>query len=97
MNQWTSHHQEYLALLEDFRRIASGEGLTLNPDTERLEKVAGLMTENLVLTGARFCPCKQSHPLNTDTDTTCPCPEWKEEIESTGHCFCRLFYRRDSS
>ncbi|MCK7508497.1 MAG: hypothetical protein MZV70_33560 [Desulfobacterales bacterium] len=57
-------------------------GYVLNIDGERLEKVVGLMTENLALTGKRFCPRKQSHPLDPDRDVVCPCPEWKSETET---------------
>jgi ferredoxin-thioredoxin reductase catalytic subunit len=79
--------------LED---IANRAGYVLNPDGERLEKVVGLMTENLVLAGKRFCPCKQSHPLAPGRDVVCPCPEWKSEIETEGHCFCKLFFLREN-
>jgi len=91
MNPWTSHLSEYETSLERIQTIAQNEGFSLNPDTERIEKVVGLMTENFVAAGAYYCPCKQSRPLNVQTDTTCHCPEWKEEIVQSGHCFCRLF------
>jgi ferredoxin-thioredoxin reductase catalytic chain len=93
MNQWTIHRAEYEGLLEHLRLTAEGNGYILNPDQERVEKVVGLMTENLVTAGRRFCPCKQTHPLDPDKDVTCPCPAWEAEIETDGHCFCRLFYR----
>lgn len=97
MNQWTTHLVEYEGLLEQLRQTAEGNGHTLNPDQERVEKVVGLMTENLVAAGRRFCPCKQTHPLDPDKDVVCPCPTWKAEIEKDGHCFCRLFYRKVGS
>jgi len=56
--------------------------------------VVGLMTENLVATGRRYCPCKQSHPLDPGKDKVCPCPEWKDEIGDQGNCFCRLFFTK---
>lgn len=94
MSSWTVHDVEYARLLEELSVIAAREGFILNPDGERLDKVVGLMTENLVATGRRFCPCKQSHPLDPAVDVVCPCPEWKEEIGSQGNCFCRLFFAR---
>ncbi len=94
MNRWTTHESRYRVLLKTLEELGAREGCRLNPDGERLEKVAGLMTENLVLTGRRFCPCKQSHPLNPEKDVTCPCPEWKNEVEEAGHCSCRLFFKR---
>lgn len=94
MNQWTTHESAYGELKKELEEIGTLAGFILNTDRERLEKVVGLMTENLVLAGKRFCPCKQSHPLNPETDVTCPCPEWRSEIVSEGHCFCRLFFPR---
>ncbi len=94
MSSWTSHDVEYGELLEELGGIARREGLALNPDGERLDKVVGLMTENLVATGRRYCPCKQSHPVDQEADKVCPCPEWKDEIDSEGNCFCRLFFRK---
>jgi len=95
VNQWTKHDTEYQSLLDKVTGLARQNGYALNPDQERVEKVVGLMTENLVASGKMFCPCKQSHPLNPVKDVTCPCPEWKADIERDGHCFCRLIYRED--
>lgn len=96
MNQWTTHMSEYEELRKSLEEMAERSGFILNPDIERLEKVVGLMTENRVLAGQRFCPCKQSHPLDPGRDVVCPCPEWKSEIEAEGHCFCRLFFAREN-
>lgn len=96
MNQWTTHVVEYENLLNELKEVGTRAGYALNPESERLEKVVGLMTENLVLAGKRFCPCKQSHPLDPAKDVACPCPEWKSEIETEGHCFCRLFFVREN-
>jgi ferredoxin-thioredoxin reductase catalytic subunit len=95
MNRWTTHADEYRSLMDDVMALARQNGYVLNPDKKRVEKVVGLMTENLVASGKTFCPCKQSHPLDPAKDVTCPCPEWKADIERDGHCFCRLFYRKD--
>ena len=92
MNKWTARTGEFRALHESLARIAEENGLTLNPDEERVEKVVGLMTENVAEFGKRYCPCKQSHPLAPEKDVLCPCPTWKSEIADDGHCFCRLFY-----
>ncbi len=90
---WTAHEDEYRGLLSMMRDRAARYGLVVNPDTSRVEKVVGLMTENLVSTGRPFCPCKQGHPLDPSADPVCPCREWLDEIERDGHCSCRLFFR----
>ncbi len=94
MNQWTTHTEEYEKTLSIVSKIAVKKGYILNPDKERMEKVVGLMTENFVNFGKYYCPCKQSHPLNTETDTQCPCQPWEEEIAKDGNCFCKLFYKK---
>jgi len=35
-----------------------------------------------------YCPCDV-----TRSRTVCPCPESLQDIEATGHCLCRLFWR----
>lgn len=93
MNQWTRHDDEYGLLLAALTRLAQDHGYVLNPEPSRVEKVVGLMTDNLAATGRKFCPCKQSHPLDPTKDVICPCPEWQADIERNGHCFCRLFFK----
>ena len=92
-NTWTIHQSRYESLLVRMAGVAKRHGYVLNPDKARVEKVLGMMTENLVATGKPYCPCKASDPINPATDVTCPCPDWKKEIKKDGHCFCRLFYR----
>jgi len=92
-NEWTTHPAKYEALLKRMASVAKKNGYVLNPDKARVEKVLGLMAENLVETGKPYCPCKQSEPIDLKKDVRCPCPTWKQEIAKDGHCFCRLFYR----
>jgi ferredoxin-thioredoxin reductase catalytic subunit len=94
MNRWTDHAAEYETALLRVSEIAKKKGYILNTDEERVEKVVGLMTENHILAGKYFCPCKQTHPLDPDSDVTCPCPSWIEEIDRDGHCYCRLFFKK---
>lgn len=84
---------EYEKNLQRLQKIAQEQGLALNPDQERVEKVVGLMTANFEAVGEYICPCKQkSKPPVKGADILCPCPEMAEEIEKSGHCFCRLFF-----
>ncbi len=85
--------EEYNNTLNRSLKMAGKTGYTLNPDKERVQKVIGLMTMNYTAAGDYFCPCKQSHPLDTKTDVVCPCPEIKQEIDADGMCFCKLFFR----
>ncbi|MBD3370036.1 hypothetical protein GF402_06715 [Candidatus Fermentibacteria bacterium] len=73
--------------------VAEAHGLIFNPDGERVEKVVGLMTDNMRNHGLYFCPCKRENdPPKVNVDPVCPCIELSEEIAKDGHCFCRLFY-----
>lgn len=79
--------------IERLRRLAGENGLVLNPDRARVEKVAGLMADNHDLVGEWVCPCKQENrPAVRGVDKTCPCPEWLDEVRLDGCCGCRLFY-----
>ncbi|MCK5132596.1 MAG: ferredoxin:thioredoxin reductase [Candidatus Sabulitectum sp.] len=93
-NSWdhTVGTEEYKNTLNRSKGIAEKGGYILNPDEERVEKVIGLMTMNFAAEGNYYCPCKQSHPLDTRKDVLCPCPEIKQEIDAEGMCFCKLFF-----
>jgi len=84
---------EYKETLKRAGELAADRNYRLNPDIERVQKVVGLMTMNFNSTGRYYCPCKQSHPLNTEKDVTCPCPELESEVAEDGCCGCRLFYK----
>ncbi len=94
VNSWDAivGTERYQQNLERLEKIAKAKGYRLNSDEKRVEKVIGLMTMNYVNTRQNFCPCKQTHPIDIKSDTTCPCPELDEEIASKGNCFCRLFF-----
>ena len=94
-NSWDSTvgTKEYNETLVRAEEIAEKAGLSLNEDSERVQKVIGLMTINLKSAGNYFCPCKQSHPLDASKDVLCPCPEINDEINADGCCFCKLYYK----
>jgi len=79
--------------LSRIQELAQKHGYSLNPDEDRVKKVVGLMTMNYNTHQAYYCPCKQSHPLDTEKDVTCPCTVWEDEIRKDGNCFCKLFFK----
>lgn len=85
----------YKANYARLKAFADEKGYVFNSDLERTNKVVGLMTRNYREFGKYYCPCKQSHPLDTKTDTLCPCPTVDEEIIQEGNCFCKLFFKAD--
>jgi len=94
-NPWDSvvGTDEYNAVLQRSSELADKLGWILNPDEERVQKVIGLMTMNHSAAGGYYCPCKQTHPLDTEKDVICPCPELGQEMEKDGNCFCKLFFK----
>jgi ferredoxin-thioredoxin reductase catalytic chain len=94
MTNKTDHPAEFEAVMKHVTEAAEANGYILNPQRKSVEKLVGMLTDNLVAGGKRFCPCKQSHPLNPAVDVACPCPEWKKEIAEKGHCHCHLFYKK---
>ncbi len=96
-NSWddTVGTEGYEKNLKRVRNIAREKGYVLNIDEERIQKVIGLMTMNYNEFNEYYCPCKQNHPLNPQEDVVCPCPVLDEEVKKDGHCFCRLFYRKE--
>jgi ferredoxin-thioredoxin reductase catalytic subunit len=86
--------EEYNKNLVRVQSLAAGKGYVLNQDDERVKKVVGLMTMNSNAHNKYYCPCKQSHPLDSQKDVTCPCPEMDEEIAKDGYCFCKLFFKQ---
>ena len=90
--------KEYDENLQRLTAFADEQGLVLNPDKARVEKVVGLMTENFSAVGEYVCPCKQTNkPPVKGTDTLCPCPEIWDEVANEGHCFCRLFFKPEAA
>ena len=92
--------KEDKAYKENYQRlaqIAEANGYVFNRDKKRVNKVVGLMTSNFKEFGKFYCPCKQTHPLDTKTDPLCPCDTLDDEIEKDGHCYCRLFYKGGNS
>jgi len=80
--------------IERARKVGEERGVMLNPHTKRARKIANLLTQNEEQFGKRYCPCKQSHPLDPAKDPVCPCDGLDEEVARDGHCHCWLFFKK---
>lgn len=90
--------ETYQTNLKRLTDLAQQHGLVLNPNEERVKKVVDLMADNFDMAGEWVCPCKQTvKPAVKGKDTTCPCPEWQDEINAQGHCHCKLFYTKEKA
>jgi ferredoxin-thioredoxin reductase catalytic chain len=78
---------------ERLKRVAERKGYIFNPNQDWVEQVIRLMTNNAQEFGKNYCPCKQHHPVDTQTDVVCPCPALDDEVSKDGFCHCRLFYK----
>ncbi len=73
---------------------AARKGYILNPDARALDIVIRGLARNCQKFGRAYCPCRlRSGDLEKDSEIVCPCIFHGEEVESEGHCHCRLFYR----
>jgi len=80
------------AALTYVREIANRQGLALNPNERRLEKLAEQLAQTKNEVGKYICPCKRSFPLQPDTDVACPCDSFLDDVKRLGHCDCSLFF-----
>jgi len=83
----------YKENFERLKRIAEKKEYVFNPNKDWVGQVITLMCNNFEEFGKYFCPCKQHHPVEPETDVICPCPSLDDEIERDGHCHCRLFLK----
>lgn len=81
--------KETLAYLQE---IADRLSLVLNPDQKALDRIVSYMIENQTKHGKLYCPCKQHYPLKPESDPTCPCDSFRDEIKQNGYCECHLFF-----
>lgn len=74
-------------------KYAKKNGFILNKNKKQLEQVICGLARNYIKYGVPYCPCV---PIRDGTDNTgfiCPCAKHKEQLEATGHCRCRLFFK----
>ena len=76
---------------EWYEEYAEENGLKLGPKADRIIE--------MVDKNDGYCPCKVAltknlHPELLET-IVCPCQDHMKEIDSTGHCHCTLFYKKE--
>lgn len=79
------------------RKTAEKHGLELNPDEAQLRRLLKSLADNKTNHGKPYCPCKQHFPLQRDADPVCPCPTFRREVETQGHCVCHLFFSPEAA
>jgi ferredoxin-thioredoxin reductase catalytic subunit len=73
-------------------RYAESQGFKLNPDEKLVDSIIQGLLKNEAKYGYKYCPCRTITGDRTkDAKIICPCVYHKEEIRSTGHCYCGLF------
>ncbi|MDP8238276.1 MAG: ferredoxin-thioredoxin reductase catalytic domain-containing protein [Candidatus Hatepunaea meridiana] len=83
--------QEYLG------KVADRFDYVLNPDEKARGRIIQYMTENKIKYGKYYCPCKQHYPVDETKDPVCPCPSFKDEIDTNGFCECHIFFNSDAA
>jgi len=73
----------------DLETIANSHKWQLNPNDKVVCMILKKANDNKANLGEFYCPCKlQRVPTNI-----CPCHDSQQEIDTTGHCHCNLFYK----
>ncbi len=81
-------------LVEEYKRYAKENRFSLNPSKKIVEGVITGLFENEKRHGEKYCPCRMvTGKKEEDKKIICPCIYHKKEIETQGHCHCRLFFR----
>jgi ferredoxin-thioredoxin reductase catalytic chain len=86
--------EETKKIIDEYRHLAEGKNLKLNPDEKILEGLAHGLIENEKKYGARYCPCRRvSGNKEEDEKKICPCGFLEKEIGERGRCLCGLFIK----
>jgi len=72
---------------------AVSNGITLNPDTDHVNRIISGLKRNTDIYGDAYCPCK----IEKIPENICPCQSHIADIKKDGHCRCRLFFSGDVS
>ena len=84
-------------IIEDYKKYAEKNSFELNPDRKVVERVIKGLLENEKKYGQRYCPCRRvSGNPEEDKPKICPCAWHLEELERDGHCYCRLFVKKET-
>jgi ferredoxin-thioredoxin reductase catalytic chain len=91
MSEETSVEDEMLKWVKGY---AQKQGWSLNEDPKQLGTVIRGLVRNKTKFGRPYCPCRlRSGDEEKDRTIECPCVYHKDEIASTGHCHCNLFFK----
>jgi ferredoxin-thioredoxin reductase catalytic chain len=72
------------------------EKIILNPDKERVKKLATGILNNEINHGLKYCPCRMTTGRpEDDIKLVCPCFFAKQKVWQTkGECWCSLFIKK---
>jgi ferredoxin-thioredoxin reductase catalytic subunit len=75
-------------------KYARKKGFRLNPDSKMLDLVIEGITNNRIIHGKNYCPCRiLTGDEAEDRKIICPCIYHLDEIENDGNCHCELFFK----
>ncbi|MDP2909859.1 MAG: ferredoxin-thioredoxin reductase catalytic domain-containing protein [bacterium] len=82
--------------LEECGKYAKENGFKLNPNPDASRGIVFGLFKNEEKYGHKYCPCRRvAGNEQEDAKNICPCIYHKDEIKKDGHCFCRLYWRKD--
>lgn len=84
------------AVLKRIRSIAQKKHVKLNPDTATVDRVVKGLIRNKEKYGQALCPCRiRTGDDEIDRFNICPCSDMEKEVNTNGHCKCRLYFKEE--
>jgi ferredoxin-thioredoxin reductase catalytic subunit len=82
-----------ILILDWIKSYAYANRLTLNPNEQVVSTIIRGLLNNEIRFGGLYCPCRVvSRNPKKDVDIICPCKFHRAEIETDGHCHCKLYF-----
>ncbi len=82
-------------LIKKYEEYARENNFVLNKDKKYLNNIVRAILNKKNKLGDFYCPCRvMTGDSAQDKKIVCPCIFHKEEIEKSGCCKCRLFFKK---
>jgi ferredoxin-thioredoxin reductase catalytic subunit len=83
-----------ILILDWIKNYAHANRWTLNQNEQTVSTIIRGLLNNERRYGELYCPCRiVSRDTKKDVDIICPCKTHRAEIETDGHCHCKLYFR----
>lgn len=82
-------------LKESIEKHAKENNMELNENEKAVEGIMNGLLRNKETKGELYCPCRMTiGDKEKDKLIICPCVYHYKEVDTDGHCTCRLFFKK---